>query len=171
MTCIWSMLMWDQREKFILDKECMLRLRKNSKMCMFLIDKEYQAQEQAGTQVWASSETADCNHSPKLMIDGDDESYWSTQPGVDHAIVKMSFPEETVKEIIIKWQNKPKKFELLIFFYGYWKSLGVKDASEAEYSTTIGIKGISGVKLILQGAQTEIATANGKFKTIGIHKV
>ena len=63
------------------------------------------------------------------MIDGDDESYWSTQPGVDHAIVKLQFMEDNVKEIVIQWQNKPKKFELLIFFQGYWKSLGVKEAS------------------------------------------
>jgi hypothetical protein len=64
----------------------------------------------------------------------------------------MYFKDETVKEIVITWQNKPKKFELLFFYGGYWKSLGVKEATTDKYTVEIGVKMISGLKIILNGA-------------------
>ncbi len=83
----------------------------------------------------------------------------------------MYFAEETVKEIVVVWEKKPKKFELLIFYSGYWKSLGIKPPGGDKFSISIGVKMISGIKLILLGGSEEMTTANGKFKTIGIHKI
>ena len=60
--------------------------------------------------------------------------------------------EETVKEIHIKWQNKPIKYELSIFFQGYWKSLGVKGVHGSLTKEVIGIKQINAIKIVMQGA-------------------
>lgn len=41
MSCIWSMLMFDQRESFELGKDNELMLKKNRKKCLTYLDTEY----------------------------------------------------------------------------------------------------------------------------------
>lgn len=77
-SCVASMLMFDNREKFELDIKNKLRLKKNNAKCLFNLDQSYEAQQQPGSSACASSETADMLHPPKNMIDGDSESWWQT---------------------------------------------------------------------------------------------
>lgn len=43
----------------------------------------------------------------------------------------------------------PKKYELNIYYQGYWKSLGVKGVNEKKVKVAVGLKSLSGLKIVL----------------------
>ena len=146
----------DGREKWLLDPKGYMKNMKNSDKCLTIKGSEIEVQHLTQSVASASTSMNDGQHMPKLGIDGGDDSYWASQPGVETAEYKVMFTAQTVKEIVIQWKYIPASFEVECFINGYWRSFAsVKGNDEPESKILVGTKTISGVKVLLNEAIRE----------------
>ena len=138
----------DRREKWLLDPKGYMKIMKNSQKCLTIKGSEVEIQQMGGSVVSASSTMDDGQHLAKLAVDGGDDSFWASSPGVEKTEFKIMFPSQTIKEIVIQWKYIPSAFEVQCFINGYWRSFAsVKENDESENKFDIGSKTISGVKI------------------------
>ena len=129
---------------------------KNTDKCVTIKGSEIELQQRGLAHAEASSTMNDGQHEPKMAIDGGENSFWASQPGVEKTEFKLVFQASTVKEIEIQWKYIPEHFEVLCNINGYWRSfLSNKENSDQTAKINIGTKTISGVKILLIKASDE----------------
>ena len=133
-----------------------MKIMKNTDKCVTIKGSEIELQQRGLAHAEASTTMNDGQHEPKMAIDGGENSFWASQPGIEKAEFKLVFQASTVKEIEIQWKYLPEHFEVLCNINGYWRSfLSNKENSEHIVKINIGTKTISGVKILLIKAAQE----------------
>lgn len=139
----------DNREKWLLDPKGYMKILKNPDKCLTIKNEDIEPQKDGSIAASASSTLNDGQHDAKLAVSGDENSYWASEPGVQQVEYKLSFNPATVKEIQIKLQYLARKFEVLCFLNGYWRSFAsYKDNEEEEVKVNTGSNYISGIKVL-----------------------
>ncbi len=138
-------------QKWLIDPKGYIKFVKNPSKCLTVISKEIEIQKEPGVQAEATSTLNDGQHEPKSALDGLENSYWASSPGVEEVSYKVTFQQsDNIKEIQITWKYIPKQFEIMGFTNGYWRSFGKISDNDKETNTIrVGIKSLSAVKVIM----------------------
>lgn len=143
----------DNREKWLLDPKGYMKILKDTSKCLTIVSGEINLQEQPGVSAEATSTLNDGQHEPKTALDGTENNYWASSPGVETVGYKVSFPKDNVKEIEITWKYIPEKFEIMGFTNGYWRSFGIfSEVDKAVSTIKIGLKSLDAIKIMLYKA-------------------
>ena len=139
-----------------------MKIVKNPGKCLTIVGGEINLQEQPGVQAEATSTLNDGQHEPKMAVDGTENNYWASSPGVETVGYKVSFETDNVKEVEITWKYIPEKFEIMGFTNGYWRSFGIFSGNDKSLNTIrIGLKSLNAIKVMLYKAG-ETSRFNGQ---------
>jgi len=163
----------DDRNKWIIEYNGLIRSKKNPGTCLSVVDDSYRYYiESNSLRAEASSTVNDNLHPAKLVIDYSDlENYWASPPSVNSIIFQILFFKYSaiVKIIEIKWKFPAKKFIVYgLLASGFWKVFE-KFTDNREINNIIYITNydIKGVKIVMYESTTKFEGQN----IYGINKI
>ncbi len=163
----------DDRNKWIIEFNGLIRSMKNPETCLSLVDSSYKDYIPSDAlKVQASSSLADDNHLAQVAIEYFDlNNYWASAPSLNNVIFQVLLFKYSanIKKIEINWKFPAKKFTVYaLFSNGFWKVL-TKIFDNREHLSTIYVMhyDIKGVKIIMSESTTKFEGQN----IYGINKI
>ena len=145
----------DGRDKWIMDHTGLTRVYKDQSKCMTVVtNSELENLCLNNANTFASSTLNDGQHEAHMAVDGLDDNYWASSPGVLEATYTVLFNEpKTVKDIYVKWKYPAEEFEVLgLIAHGLWESIDMikNNGKSINFNKIdIGSKSLMGIKLVM----------------------
>lgn len=159
----------DGREKWLMDHEGLTKLYKEQSKCMTVLTNSDLENLCLNVKAFASNTMNDGQHEAHMAVDGYQDNFWASSPGVEEAIFTMLFQEpKTVKELEIYWKYPAEEFEVLgLITQNLWENIEfVRNSGK-----TVNVNKVSLLSRNLWGLKIVMLKTRDKFNEQSIYGI